>query len=227
MAYSVRGKYTQQEKYSNRQVNQLLDLAKVKIADTLAIEQMLQDSLNRGSDAYKQGSVLSFLGNLTKTIIPGPVDDYVIDAANAVVQDKIRSNAIKNSGIDMSKVSYLKSVAEQADMQAVEATKKMLKDMKAGKILEKTALTAAQGMFKEISNSEAYSKFRESLKLKDYSLLDMVQENMKFLYGEAKSYMSDPSAYQKAVDLYQSTQSPSYQLVLKQLDLLNKKENGI
>ena len=47
MAYSVRGKFQNQTKYSNRKYNQLLDLMRVQAEDTIEIERQVNARLKK------------------------------------------------------------------------------------------------------------------------------------------------------------------------------------
>ena len=55
MAYSVRGKFQQQSRYSNRRYNQLLDLMKVKAEDTIEIERQVNARAKKAANAGNLG----------------------------------------------------------------------------------------------------------------------------------------------------------------------------
>ena len=54
MAYSVRGKYSNQQKYSDRQFNQVLDLLTLKANESSILQEELQKSVDRSAKAAKK-----------------------------------------------------------------------------------------------------------------------------------------------------------------------------
>ena len=122
MAYSVRGKFQNQTKYSNRKYNQLLDLMRVQAEDTIEIERQVNARLKKASNAGNLG-LLDDIGGFITAVTPTGIDDAVFTLVKGAVLDKRRSDAI--GGIDTSNVKFLKAAANNADMEVRDLTRQL------------------------------------------------------------------------------------------------------
>tara|TARA_R100000742_G_C4277062_1_gene98614 strand:- start:1791 stop:2582 length:792 start_codon:yes stop_codon:yes gene_type:complete len=208
-AYNVRGKYTNQAKYSNKGFNQMLDLIKVKAADTLYIEEQVQKRLDKVSKAGDIG----MLGNILKLgtgISSNKIDDWIFGTAEAAYLDHRASNA--RGGIDTSKVQYLGDAAKNIDLEVKELSKKYTEDLKFGNRMKDLGLDVA---FDVIKDSEGWQKFEENMKTKwseateDYhfgegKVIDFIKDGTQGLLDQFKAYGEDPVEYSKKVKKFKN-----------------------
>ena len=80
MAYSVRGKFQNQTKYSNRKYNQLLDLMRVQAEDTIEIERQVNKRLKKASQAGNLG-LISDVAKFITAATPTAIDDVIPELA--------------------------------------------------------------------------------------------------------------------------------------------------
>ena len=213
MAYSVRGKFQNQTKYSNRKYNQLLDLMRVQAEDTIEIERQVNARLKKASNAGNLG-LLDDIGGFITAVTPTGIDDAVFTLVKGAVLDKRRSDAI--GGIDTSNVKFLKAAANNADMEVRDLTRQLTEGLQFKNAVKDAGITEA---LKVISQSESFEKVGDRLKesfddidfkgqlgtggnIKD--LLSLVKEGTGELVKEYKEYFSDPGEYLKQVDRYKN-----------------------
>jgi len=153
MAYSVRGRFTNQERYSNRRANQLLQLTKTKARDTQILEEALQKALDATEKAASRGEVFNLVTSVLGFAIPGPVDDMILKTINAAKQDSLRDDALKAGQIDMSEIDYLKKAAQNSQTQLEEAQLKMLEPMKFSTRFTQDVVPVALTTFEDIFKS--------------------------------------------------------------------------
>jgi len=213
MAYSVRGKFQNQTKYSNRKYNQLLDLMRVQAEDTIEIERQVNKRLKKASQAGNLG-LISDVAKFVTAATPTAIDDVVLKLAEGAILDKRRSDAI--GGIDTSGVKFLKAAANNADMEVRDLTRQLTEGLQFKNAVKDAGITEA---LKVISQSESFEKVGDKLKksfddidfkgqlgtggnVKD--LLSLVKEGTGELVKEYKEYFSDPGEYLKQVDRYKN-----------------------
>ena len=213
MAYSVRGKFQNQTKYSNRKYNQLLDLMRVQAEDTIEIERQVNKRLKKASQAGNLG-LISDVAKFVTAATPTAIDDVVLKLAEGAILDKRRSDAI--GGIDTSNVKFLKAAANNADMEVRDLTRQLTEGLQFKNAVKDAGITEA---LKVISQSENFEKVGDRLKesfddidfkgqlftggnVKD--LLSLVKEGTGELVKEYKEYFSDPGEYLKQVDRYKN-----------------------
>ena len=213
MAYSVRGKFQNQTKYSNRKYNQLLDLMRVQAEDTIEIERQVNKRLKKASQAGNLG-LISDVAKFVTAATPTAIDDVVLKLAEGAILDKRRSDAI--GGIDTSGVKFLKAAANNADMEVRDLTRQLTEGLQFKNAVKDAGITEA---LKVISQSESFEKVGDKLKksfddidfkgqlgtggnVKD--LLSLVKEGTGELVKEYKEYFSDPGEYLKQLDRYQN-----------------------
>jgi|TARA_B100001094_G_C18187326_1_gene804689 hypothetical protein len=181
MAYSVRGKFSNQQKYSDRQFNQVLDLLTLKANESSILQEELQESVDRSAKAAKKGKTAGILGKILSFAIPGPIDDVIINAGVAAYNDRLRDKALDRSDIDMSRITYLNRAADEANRNAKQFAKDITKGMKFGDQIDTVAFSALNAVVQE---SEAFKTAKEGFKkewdtmtfgekLKPKNLLDM------------------------------------------------------
>lgn len=161
MAYSVRGKYSNQQKYSDRQFNQVLDLLTLKANESSILQEELQESVDRSAKAAKKGKKAGIFGKILSFAIPGPIDDVIINAGVAAYNDRLRDRALDKSNIDMSRITYLNRAADEANRNAKQFAKDITKGMKFGDQLDTVALSALNAVVQE---SEAFKTAKEGFK---------------------------------------------------------------
>lgn len=244
MAYSVRGKYINQEKYSDRRVNQLLDLTAIQAKDSLLIEEGAQRAIDKASDAVKKSGKFGFIRKALN-FVPGVnlATKAVMAIADAAYSDRLRDKSIRGLG-NLDQVTYYGDAAAAADKQVLETTKKMTKGMKFGdKALDAAKDLALDKALEAIKKSEAFADFKKAQKvrlaeIKDKGLgqgrlIDFVFGRDKeaegigqgFYFKEIKKYFSDVDAYEQAVFKYQNKDNPIYLLQEKLIeDMKGKKE---
>ena len=213
MAYSVRGKFQQQSRYSNRKYNQLLDLMRVQAEDTIEIERQVNKRLNKASKAGDLG-LISDVAKFVTAATPTAIDDVVLKLTEGAILDKRRSDAI--GGIDTSNVKFLKAAANNADMEVRDLTRQLTEGLQFKNAVKDAGITDA---LKVISKSENFAKVGDRLKKSfddiDFKgqlftggnvqdLLSLVKEGTGELVKEYKEYFSDPGKYLKEVDKYQN-----------------------
>jgi len=221
MAYNVRGKYTNQEKYSTRRVNQLLDLVAIQAKDSLYIEDQAQKKVDKAVSAAKKGERF---GLFRKIVSPftGPLGDALLGLADATYNDRLRDKSI--SGIDQSPVVYYGDAAADADRRVREATKQITKGMKFGdKAIDIAKDIGINQALDAIKKSEAFANFKkdfdvdfEMLKeegLGEGRLIDLTKDGTNFYIKEMKEFFKNPSDYLEAVKLYQDRNNPTRQLL--------------
>ncbi len=213
MAYSVRGKFQNQSKYSNRKYNQLLDLMRVQAEDTIEIEKQVNKRLKKATNAGNLG-LISNVANFITAATPTKIDDVVLKLTEGAILDKRRSAAI--GGIDTSNVKFLKAAANNADMEVRDLTRQLTEGLQFKNAVKDAGITEA---LKVISQSESFEKVGDKLKksfddidlkgqfgtggnVKD--LLSLVKEGTGELVKEYKEYFSDPGEYLKQVDRYKN-----------------------
>lgn len=213
MAYSVRGKFQNQSRYSNKKYNQLLDLMRVQAEDTIEIERQVNKRLKKAANARNLGP-LAAIANTITALTPTAADDIVYKLVEGAVLDKRRSNAI--GGIDTSNVQFLKAAANNADMEVRDLTRQLTEGMQFRNTVKDVGLNEA---FKVIKESEAYKKTADKIKDKfddiDFKgqfgtggnikdLLSLVKEGVGDIAKEYKEYYTDPGEYLKQVDRYKN-----------------------
>ena len=213
MAYSVRGKFQNQTKYSNRKYNQLPDLMRVQAEDTIEIERQVNKRLKKASQAGNLG-LISDVAKFVTAATPTAIDDVVLKLAEGAILDKRRRDAI--GGIDTSNVKFLKAAANNADMEVRDLTRQLTEGLQFKNAVKDAGITEA---LKVISQSESFEKVGDRLKesfddidfkgqlgtggnIKD--LLSLVKEGTGELVKEYKEYFSDPGEYLKQVDRYKN-----------------------
>lgn len=211
MAYSVRGRFQNQERYSTRRENQLLELTKTKAMDVLEIEKQLQAALDAAADANKKSQVIGIIKDVLTTAIPTKIDDVIADTLYAGYTDNLRDQTLRAGSINMDKIKFLKKVAENADTQLEETQKKMLEGMKFEKQISSTVVPLAQDAFGSIMKGEAYQNFLKTYgeggEFANASLLDRTKAQFNVFKSELKNYVLEPEDYktQLANYLFQST----------------------
>ena len=217
MAYNVRGKYTNQEKYSTRRVNQLLDLVSIQAKDSLYIEEQAQKKVDKAVDAKKKGETFGFLRRIASPFT-GFIGDAILGLADAAYSDRLRDRAV--SGIDQKPVVYYKDAAANADRRVLETTKKITKGMKFGeKAVDVAKDIGINQALDAIKKSEAFANFKkefdadfEVLKkegLGEGRLIDLTKDGKNFYVKEMKEFFKNPSDYLEAVKVYQDRNNPS------------------
>jgi len=213
MAYSVRGKFQNQNRYSNRKYNQLLDLMRVQAEDTIEIEKQVNARLQKAANARDLGPLATIADTIT-ALTPTKADDVVNKLIQGAVLDKRRSAAI--GGIDTSNVQFLKAAANNADMEVRDLTRQLTEGMQFRNTVKDVGIKEA---FSVIQESEAYKKTADKIKDKfddiDFKgqfgtggnvkdLLSLVKEGVGDIAKEYKEYYTDPGDYIKAVDKYKN-----------------------
>lgn len=209
MSYNVRGKYAQQAKYSNRGFNQMLDLIKVKSADTVLIEDLIQRRIDKAANAGDIGPFGTIMKGIT-SLTPGKIDDLLWGTAEAAWLDKRRSDAI--GGIDTSGVQYLGDAAKNADMEVLRLSKDLTKGLKFGDKLKDVGWDVAWDV---VQDSEGFKNFKDEMKVKwgeltedfkfgEGKFIDFVKEGTEGFLSEFKEYAEDPVEYSKAVKKYKN-----------------------
>lgn len=163
MAYSVRGKYSNQQKYSDRQFNQVLDLLTLKANESSILQEELQKSVDRSAKYAKKGKKAGIFGKLLSFAIPGTIDDVIINAGVSAYNDRLRDRALDRSNIDMSRITYLNRAADEANRNAKQFAKDITKGMKFGDQIDTVALSALNAVVQE---SEAFKTAKEGFKKK-------------------------------------------------------------
>jgi len=225
MAYSVRGKFINQNKYSTRRVNQLLDLTAIQAKDSLIIEQEAQKAIDKASKAAKKSRRIGFLRKAISPFTP-IVGDAILGLVDATVSDRLRSKSIR--GIDQSKVTYLGDAAANADRRVKQATKEITKGMKFGdKALDVATDIGVKQALSAINNSEAYAEHKKNVekimqdkKFGEGKLIDLARESKNFYVDEMKKFFGDSSKYLEANINYQNRNNPNKLL----LDFLTEQE---
>ena len=170
MAYNVRGKYTNQEKYSTRRVNQLLDLVAIQAKDSLYIEEQAQKKVDKAVDAKKKSEKFGLFRKIASPFT-GFIGDAILGLADAAYSDRLRDRAV--SGIDQKPVVYYKDAAANADRRVLETTKKITKGMKFGeKAVDVAKDIGINQALDAIKKSEAFANFKKEFDV-DF---DMVKE---------------------------------------------------
>lgn len=212
MAYSVRGRFTNQERYSNRRANQLLQLTKTKARDTQILEEALQKALDATEKAASRGEVFNLVTSVLGFAIPGPVDDMVLKTINAAKQDSLRDDALKAGQIDMSEIDYLKKASQNAQTQLEKAQLKMLEPMKFSTRFTQDVVPVALMTFGDIFKSEKFDEFRKAYEeggeFANASLLDRTKEGAKLFFQELKDYTFNARDYQQNLQNYLQSQTP-------------------
>ena len=237
MAYSVRGKFQNQSKYSNRKYNQLLDLMRVQAEDTIEIEKQVNKRLKKATNAGNLG-LISNVANFITAATPTKIDDVVLKLTEGAILDKRRSAAI--GGIDTSNVKFLKAAANNADMEVRDLTRQLTEGLQFKNAVKDAGITEA---LKVISQSESFEKVGDKLKksfddidfkgqlgtggnVKD--LLSLVKEGTGELVKEYKEYFSDPGEYLKQVDRYKNPEKyRNNNALLMQLALSGLEQNNM
>ena len=214
MAYSVRGKYTNQEKYSTRRVNQLLDLTAIQAKDSLYIEEQAQRAIDKASDAAKKSGKVGFFRKALN-FVPGVnlAAKIILGVADAAYSDRLRDKAV--SGIDQSPVVYYGDAAANADRRVKEATKEITKGMKFGdKAIGIAKDIGVNQALSAIKNSEAFAKFKTEFDT-DFNviqkeglgkgrLIDLAKDGKDFYLQEMKRFFGNPTEYLEANKEYQT-----------------------
>ena len=91
--YNARGTYQNQTKFSTAKENNLLQLLKLRTEDTIMIEKMVQNKLNKLKNTKSQGFVRKAIKGLTR-LTSNKFDDLIFDATAALIDDKKRSNLL-------------------------------------------------------------------------------------------------------------------------------------
>ena len=229
MAYSVRGKFINQNKYSTRRVNQLLDLTAIQAKDSLIIEEQAQKAIDKAAKAKKKSERFGLFRKIASPFT-GLVGDALLGLADAAYSDRLRDKAI--SGIDQRPVVYYGDAAANADRKVKEATKQITKGMKFGdKAVDVAKDIGINQALDTIKNSKAYADFKkdfdadfEVLKkegLGEGRLLDLTKDGANFYLKEMKKFFKNPSDYLEAVKLYQNRNNPNTLL----LEFLQSRED--
>lgn len=229
MAYSVRGKFINQNKYSTRRVNQLLDLTAIQAKDSLYIEEQAQKKVDKAVDAKKKGETFGFLRRIASPFT-GFIGDAILGLADAAYNDRLRDKSI--SGIDQSPVVYYGDAAADADRRVREATKQITKGMKFGdKAIDIAKDIGINQALDAIKKSEAFANFKKDFDadfdvlkkegLGEGRLLDLAKDGKNFYLQEMKEFFKNPSDYFEAVKLYQNRNNPSTLL----LEFLQSRED--
>ena len=212
MAYSVRGKFINQEKYSTRRVNQLLDLTAIQAKDSLYIEEQAQKAIDKAAKAKKKSERFGLFRKIASPFT-GLVGDALLGLADAAYSDRLRDKAI--SGIDQRPVVYYGDAAANADRKVKEATKQITKGMKFGdKAIDVAKDIGINQALDTIKNSKAYADFKKDFDadfevLKDKGLgegrlIDLAKDGKNFYLKQMKEFFKNPSDYLEAVKLYQN-----------------------
>ena len=217
MAYSVRGKYTNQEKYSTRRVNQLLDLTAIQAKDSLYIEEQAQKAIDKAAKAKKKSERFGLFRKIASPFT-GFIGDALLGLAAATYSDRLRDKAI--SGIDQSPVVYYGDAAANADRRVKEATKQITKGMKFGdKAIDVAKDIGINQALDTIKKSKAFADFKKDFDadfdvlkkegLGEGRLLDLTKGGTNFYLKEMKKFFKNPSDYLEAVKLYQDRNNPT------------------
>ena len=212
MAYSVRGKYTNQEKYSTRRVNQLLDLVAIQAKDSLYIEEQAQKAIDKAAKAKKKSERFGLFRKIASPFT-GFIGDAILGLADATYSDRLRDKAI--SGIDQAPVVYYGDAAAYADRRVKEATKEITKGMKFGdKAIGIAKDIGVNQALSAIKNSEAFAKFKTEFDT-DFNviqkeglgkgrLIDLAKDGKDFYLQEMKRFFGNPTEYLEANKEYQT-----------------------
>ena len=212
MAYSVRGKFINQEKYSTRRVNQLLDLTAIQAKDSLYIEEQAQKAIDKAAKAKKKSERFGLFRKIASPFT-GFIGDALLGLADATYSDRLRDKAI--SGINQSPVVYYGDAAANAYRRVKEATKQITKGMKFGdKAIDVAKDIGINQALDTIKNSKAYADFKKDFDadfevLKDKGLgegrlIDLAKDGKNFYLKQMKEFFKNPSDYLEAVKLYQN-----------------------
>tara|TARA_R100000657_G_C4632814_1_gene80398 strand:+ start:141 stop:833 length:693 start_codon:yes stop_codon:yes gene_type:complete len=229
MAYSVRGKFINQNKYSTRRVNQLLDLTAIQAKDSLIIEEQAQKAIDKAAKAKKKSERFGLFRKIASPFT-GLVGDALLGLADAAYSDRLRDKAI--SGIDQRPVVYYGDAAANADRKVKEATKQITKGMKFGdKAVDVAKDIGINQALDTIKNSKAYADFKKDFDadfdvlkkegLGEGRLLDLTKDGANFYLKEMKKFFKNPSDYLEAVKLYQNRNNPNTLL----LEFLQSRED--
>ena len=229
MAYSVRGKYTNQEKYSTRRANQLLDLTAIQAKDSLYIEEQAQKAIDKAAKAKKKSERFGLFRKIASPFT-GFIGDAILGLADAAYSDRLRDKAI--SGINQSPVVYYGDAAANADRRVKEATKQITKGMKFGdKAIDVAKDIGINQALDTIKKSKAFADFKKDFDadfdvlkkegLGEGRLLDLTKGGTNFYLKEMKKFFKNPSDYLEAVKLYQDRNNPTRQL----LDFIGQEGN--
>ena len=217
MAYNVRGKYTNQEKYSTRRVNQLLDLVAIQAKDSLYIEEQAQKKVDKAVDAKKKSEKFGLFRKIASPFT-GFIGDAILGLADAAYSDRLRDRAV--SGIDQKPVVYYKDAAANADRKVRETTKKITEGMQFGsKAIDIAKDIGINQALDAIKNSKAYADFKKDFDadfdvlkkegLGEGRLLDLTKDGKNFYLQEMKKFFKNPSDYLEAAKLYQDRNNPN------------------
>ena len=217
MAYNVRGKYTNQEKYSTRRVNQLLDLVAIQAKDSLYIEEQAQKKVDKAVDAKKKSEKFGLFRKIASPFT-GFIGDAILGLADAAYSDRLRDRAV--SGIDQKPVVYYKDAAANADRRVLETTKKITKGMKFGeKAVDVAKDIGINQALDAIKKSEAFANFKKEFDvdfdmvkekgLGEGRLIDLAKDGKNFYLQEMKLFFKNPSDYLEAVKVYQDRNNPT------------------
>jgi hypothetical protein len=217
MAYNVRGKYTNQEKYSTRRVNQLLDLVAIQAKDSLYIEEQAQKKIDKAVDAKKKSERFGLFRKAASIFTP-VIGDAILGLADAAYSDRLRDRAV--SGIDQKPVVYYKDAAANADRRVLETTKKITKGMKFGeKAVDVAKDIGINQALDAIKKSEAFANFKKEFDvdfdmvkekgLGEGRLIDLAKDGKNFYLQEMKLFFKNPSDYLEAVKVYQDRNNPT------------------
>lgn len=216
MAYNVRGKYINQEKYSNRRRNSLLDLVRITSQDARNIEMQTQrglDDAQRETDSLGPFKLIKKISNL---VAPLPVK-VVTALADAVYSDKARDRAIDKGVVHVNTVKYLRDDARNADRKLREAIRKGTDSLRFGETLVDNLVDIGVGELMEaIGDSEGMEAFRKGEEAVDFKtegfgegrFIDFIKGGSKAAFGEVGKLFKNEDEYMDAVSTFKFKSDP-------------------
>jgi len=155
--YNARGTYQNQTKFSTAAENNLLQLVKLRTEDTIMIEKMVQNKLNKLKNTKSQGVGRQIVKGITR-LTSNKADDLIFDAVAAAIDDKKRSTLLKGSGINTTKLKYLKTKGDDISRRVKDALRESTEDMKFSNSLKSMGLDIIIG---EVMKSDAFKDATE------------------------------------------------------------------
>jgi hypothetical protein len=158
--YNARGTYQNQTKFSTAKENNLLQLLKLRTEDTIMIEKMVQNKLNKLKNTKSQSFARKAIKGLTR-LTSNKFDDLIFDATAALIDDKKRSNLLSSQGINTTKLKYLKTKGDEISRNVKDALRQSTEDMKAGNSIKNMGLDIIIG---EVIKSDEFKDATERYK---------------------------------------------------------------
>tara|TARA_R110002074_G_scaffold18_2_gene58 strand:+ start:268 stop:1047 length:780 start_codon:yes stop_codon:yes gene_type:complete len=196
--YNARGTYQNQTKFSTAKENNLLQLLKLRTEDTIMIEKMVQNKLNKLKNTKSQGFVRKAIKGLTR-LTSNKFDDLIFDATAALIDDKKRSNLLSSQGINTSKLKYLKTKGDEISRRVKDALRESTEDMKASNSLKSMGLDI---IISEVMKSDEFKDATEKYKDKFDSFKEKFNPLNVFKGGENFPMFEDVEGFDVFSDEY-------------------------